>query len=66
MNCRAPLLIALMVCCVPAFAADDSLPNIHITHASGPIVVDGDLSDAGWQGATKFEQWYETNPGDNV
>ena len=34
--------------------------------ASGPIKVDGDLSDPGWQGATKITTWYETNPGDNV
>src|SRR5262249_54527455 len=28
--------------------------------------IDGDLSDPGWQGATKVDTWYETNPGDNV
>jgi hypothetical protein len=28
--------------------------------------VDGDLSDPGWQGATKVTTWYETNPGDNT
>ena len=66
MNCRALGLIAFLVVCVPVFAADDALPPIHINRAGGPIVVDGDLSDAGWQGATKFETWYETNPGDNI
>lgn len=66
MNRRALLLIALMLLCVPVFADDPSIPTVHITRSSGAIVVDGDLSDPGWQGATKFEQWYETNPGDNV
>src|SRR5204863_7078005 len=40
--------------------------TIHITRAAGPIVMDGDLSDPGWKGATKVDTWYETNPGDNL
>jgi hypothetical protein len=40
--------------------------EIHITRAAGPIVVDGDLSDPGWQGATRVETFYETSPADNV
>src|SRR5260370_41821611 len=39
---------------------------IRITRAAGRIAIDGDLSDAGWRGATRVEKWYETNPGDNV
>ena len=54
------------VCSSSGMALDDSLPPIHINRASGPIVVDGDLAEAGWQNATKFETWYETNPGDNI
>jgi hypothetical protein len=34
--------------------------------AEGAITVDGSLSDPAWQNATKYETWYETNPGDNV
>lgn len=53
-----------------AIAANAAPPEkgspIPITRASGAIVVDGDLSDAGWQGATKVTTWYETNPGDNI
>jgi Domain of unknown function (DUF5916) len=41
-------------------------PEIRIQRAAGPITVDADLSDPGWQGAAKIETWYETNPGDNV
>ncbi|PYP99698.1 MAG: hypothetical protein DMF82_24070 [Acidobacteria bacterium] len=37
-----------------------------IHRASGPITVDGDLSDEGWRGAARVDTWYETNPGDNT
>ncbi|MEO8033988.1 MAG: DUF5916 domain-containing protein [Acidobacteriota bacterium] len=40
--------------------------RLHITRAAGPITIDGDLSDAGWKDALRFDTWYETNPGDNV
>jgi hypothetical protein len=39
---------------------------IRIARATGPITIDGDLSDEGWRGATRVEKWYETNPGDNT
>jgi len=39
---------------------------IHIARTTGPITVDGELSDPGWQTAHRVEQWYETNPGDNA
>jgi hypothetical protein len=39
-------------------------PDIHL-HASGPIHVDGDLSDQAWRTAAKVEKWYEIQPGDN-
>src|SRR5438876_6085130 len=54
---------ALFGAALPLVAAG---PPIHIERARGAIKVDGDLSDPGWQGATKIEQWWETNPGDNV
>src|SRR4030081_1730461 len=56
------VLIALAAS-VPGFAAG---PPIQISKARGPITIDGDLSDPGWQGATRLDQWYETNPGDNI
>ncbi len=40
--------------------------EIRLTRAAGPIRIDGDLSDPGWQGATRVETFYETNPGDNI
>jgi hypothetical protein len=39
---------------------------IQISRAAGHITIDGDLSDEGWQGATRIDKWYETQPGDNV
>ena len=50
-----------------AFAKDPTRgPEIQISRATGPITVDGDLSDAGWQGASRVETWYETNKSDNL
>ncbi|MEO8276717.1 MAG: DUF5916 domain-containing protein [Thermoanaerobaculia bacterium] len=41
-------------------------PEIHIARATGPIVIDGDISDAAWKAAEPITDWFETNPGDNV
>jgi hypothetical protein len=41
-------------------------PPLQIKKVSGPIVLDGDLTDAGWQGVPAVTQWFETNIGDNV
>jgi hypothetical protein len=64
---RTWLVLSLLLLAAPLFAAtpEQGVP-IPITRATGPIVVDGNLSDAGWTGATKVTTWYETNPGDNV
>src|SRR5438132_6260730 len=50
---------------VPA-ADEPEIPSIAIRRATGPIVIDGDLSDAAWRDATRIETWYEVNPGDNT
>lgn len=39
---------------------------IEIHRTTAPIVVDGDLSDAGWRDAAKIDQFYETSPADNT
>jgi hypothetical protein len=58
---------ALLASATAAWAVDHPPPEpIKVTRAAGPIVVDGNLSDPGWQGATPITTWYETNPGDNV
>ena len=41
-------------------------PPLTIARAAGPISIDGSLDDTGWQGASRVETWFETNPGDNV
>ncbi len=49
-----------------ARAAEEAPPEIRIARTAGAITVDGDLSDAGWKGATRIDTFFETNPGDNV
>lgn len=53
---------------VPLLAKEEpSGPGqLAITRASAPIVVDGLLDDPGWQTALRVDDWYETNPGDNI
>jgi hypothetical protein len=62
---RALLAAILLFASSHAAIAADEAP-LTIRRAPGPISVDGDLSDAGWQNALTMETWYETNPGDNV
>jgi hypothetical protein len=50
----------------PTPAPAEPPPTLHIARATGPIEVDGDLSDAAWKDTTPIEKWWETNPGDNV
>src|SRR6266508_2341234 len=66
---RRALALAAALCaalCAGAAGADEATsPTIHITRENGPITIDGDLSDAGWQGAVRLDKWYETNVSDN-
>ena len=66
-NIRTCLALCLSVAAASALAAptEQGAPIV-ASRAAGPIVIDGNLTDAGWQGATKVTTWYETNPGDNV
>src|SRR5262249_25124550 len=62
-------LALFLAACLPALArAADPQPGppITIQRAAGPITLDGELSDPGWQGITPITKWYETNVGDNV
>jgi hypothetical protein len=55
--------------CAAAAAAQTSPADetpIQIRRAAGPITVDGDITDPGWQGAAKVENFFETRPGDNT
>src|SRR5258708_1378894 len=62
-------VVALSVLLAPHTATAQSAmagDEIHITRATGPIIIDGDLSDDAWRHAVRIEKWYETKPGDNV
>jgi hypothetical protein len=49
----------------PAPPADLPAP-LELKKTSAPITLDGDLSDAAWQGATVIDKFYETSPADNI
>ena len=69
MSAARALVVALLLlapAAAPA-AAQSTLTGSPIRLArSHPIVVDGDVSDGGWRGATRIDTWYETQPGDNT
>ena len=56
----------VVLVCAAASAAQDTPPPIEVHRATGPIHVDGDLSDPGWKDAAVIEDFWETQPGDNV
>jgi Domain of unknown function (DUF5916) len=61
------LVAAALLACAPAPAAEPARgAEIRMGRTTGPIAIDGDLGDAGWQGAARIDTWYETNPGDNI
>ena len=61
------LLPLLFFCSVPLLnAAHPAETPERIPRAAGPITIDANLDDAGWKGALRREQWFETNPGDNT
>ncbi len=67
----AVLLLAVTLLATPLLRAQEPPPTgggpaIEIRRATGAIEVDGALGDPGWQGATRVETWFETNPGDNA
>lgn len=54
-------VLPLLVLASPLAAAP-----VTISRTSQAVTIDGSLGDAAWQQATKYETWYETNPGDNI
>ncbi|MEJ2678065.1 MAG: DUF5916 domain-containing protein [Gemmatimonadota bacterium] len=44
----------------------DPTSTIIVHSSAGPITVDGQLGDAGWDGAAKIAAFYEASPGNNV
>ncbi|HVR98748.1 MAG TPA: DUF5916 domain-containing protein [Thermoanaerobaculia bacterium] len=63
---RRLLVPALCAALSTSLLAQEARPEIRLSRAAGEITVDGELGDPGWQGATRIDTFYETNPGDNV
>ena len=62
MRAAAVFISLLAFAVVPLLAAEPMM----IEATSAPVTIDGVLDEAAWQTATKYETWYETNPGDNI
>ncbi|HUK12595.1 MAG TPA: DUF5916 domain-containing protein [Thermoanaerobaculaceae bacterium] len=66
---RLPLSTVLVaVSLLPRISLGQPEPPspIEVHRAAAPILLDGDLGDAGWEGAARIERFYESSPGDNV
>ena len=63
---RITNVVLAMSVAVTAAATPPPPPPITVKAAAGPITLDGDLSDPGWQGAATIDTFYETSPGDNT
>ena len=63
----AQLCLILGIILHAAVVSADPTPSPHLTikRAVGPIALDGDLSDAGWQEIEPINTWFETNPGES-
>jgi hypothetical protein len=50
----------------PGLLAQEATGRAELPKTHEPIVIDGDVSDAGWHGALKITTFYETTPADNA
>ena len=68
MRISSTIALALFCAAPGSVFAQSALSGDHIaiTRAAGKITIDGDLSDEGWQHATRIDKWYEVDPGDNT
>jgi len=63
------LMLFIVVLCLPIAAHGQTREpaiTFDIKRATGPITIDGDLSDAAWKDALRVDKWYETNATDNT
>ena len=65
---RRLVCASLLVCLAMTVQAQTREPSatFDIKRASGPITIDGDLSDGAWKDAVRVDKWYETNATDNT
>jgi hypothetical protein len=62
----AAWVLPLLLCGPVAAGAAEPAPDLAVRRAPGEIRLDGDLSDPGWRDAAVLDQYWETQPGDNV
>ncbi|MEO8430252.1 MAG: DUF5916 domain-containing protein [Acidobacteriota bacterium] len=64
---RVGIVLAVFASSAPLLSQTPEIPPpLAISRTAGPIHVDGSLSDPGWQGAASMEDFWETQPGDNL
>jgi hypothetical protein len=59
------LFVASLVLCASVLGAQEKNIALRIERIDAPTI-DGDIGEAAWQKAYRVDQWYETNPGDNI
>jgi len=60
-------MAALLAPAQPGFAQNKlSGEPLRIGRLTGPVEIDGVVSEDAWRRAERVDRWYETNPGDNV
>src|ERR1041384_1931802 len=61
------LLVLLSVPSTPVMAQSGlSGETLHISRSTGPIRIDGSLTEEAWIPVEPVTRWYEVNPGDNI
>ena len=63
---KAVVVATFLLLAIRFTAAAAPAEPMMLEPTAAPIQIDGDLNDEAWKHATKYETWYETNPGDNV
>jgi hypothetical protein len=69
-SCFLLTAMGMLFLCQSAFGQDSFAPvfqpSLTITKATGKIVIDGKLDDAGWQNAATIDKFVERYPGENI
>ena len=65
---RVGTIVAILLSAKAAIA-EEPIPKPEpqqLKRTNAQIIIDGDLTDAGWKTATYFDRFYETSPGNNT
>ncbi|HEV7517869.1 MAG TPA: DUF5916 domain-containing protein, partial [Thermoanaerobaculia bacterium] len=60
------VVLLSFVIAIPCSLYAQETPRLAIRRATGPIAIDGDLADPGWQDAVRIDTFWETKRGDNA